>query len=161
MDRKYSFGIQIKNDYLALIGLIFFICFYIVSIGLLIFKIGLTKANDIILDNKVNNEMGYIFGLFSLFWLIWFIVRIILGKYFVKNGIEIDAEVCKIIYNWRGYYGRIEYKYKMNGKHYCRSNAFYKTKITEKYEKGNCIKILVCPKNNKSAIIMDFLIRNI
>ena len=158
MDRKYSFGIQIKNDYLALIGLIFFICFFIASTGLLIFKIGLTNADDFILDNKVNNEMGYMFGLFSLFWLVWFVVRIILGKYFVENGIEIDAEVCKIAYNWRGYYGRIEFKYEINGKYYCRSNAFSKTKITEKYEKGNRIKVLVSPKNNKSAMLMDFLV---
>lgn len=168
MERQYSFSKQIKNDYSALFGIIGFAAssfilflglFFGVSFRRLAFQGQASFRHLCFLDKSDKIMIVIIFGCLSLFCLLLFILRIKTGKYFVKNGLEINAEIYNVLY-YRDR-GRIEYSYNINGKIYKRGNGIHITKTIGYYKNGDMIKILVDPKNNKKAVIMNHFIKDI
>jgi hypothetical protein len=166
MERQYSFSKQIKNDYATLSGIIGFaasslILFLGLVFGVLfgrfVFHRQAAFRDLYFLDESDKIMFGIILGCLSLFCLLLFILRIKTGKYFVKNGLEINAEIYNVLY-YRDR-GRIEYSYNINGKIYKRGNGIHITKTSGYYKNGDMIKILVDPKNNKKAVIMNHFIK--
>jgi cbb3-type cytochrome oxidase subunit 3 len=154
---EHSISKQIKNDYFTLLPFIGIIIFSLFLIGAVFFGIALTNRNGVVdLDNEMKLIFGIIFGILVLLCVIAFIYRIYRGNYFVKNGLEIDAEIIDIIIVRDR--GRIEYSYKIEDKIYKKGNGIHKTKTTEEYKIGDKIKILIDPKNNKKTVIKNHFI---
>ncbi|MCL2720508.1 MAG: hypothetical protein FWD47_04115 [Treponema sp.] len=159
MDRQYSFIKQIKNDYFTFLSLIGFAIFLAAFIGVSVFGIALTKRDGLIdfsEDPFFQMILGIIFGSISLLCLVWFIFRIRAGKYFVDNGLELEAEIFNVFYERDR--GRIEYSYEINNNIFKRGSAVPKYESSKIYEKGEKIKILVHPINNNKNVIKDHFI---
>ena len=157
MERKYSFSKQFRNDYFTSLGFIGFAIFLIVFIGISVFGVAITRRDGIAdLDNTTQFVMGIIFSFLSLLCLVGFISRIKTGKHLVKNGLEIDAEIYYIMYDRDR--GRVEFSYNIDGNIFKRGNGINRSKSTEMYQKGDIIKILVDPNNNKKAVIKNHFI---
>ena len=157
MERQYSFSKQLKNDYFTFISFLGFVIFLIASISISVFGIALTKRDGLInlSDDPLQMILGIVFGSISLLCFVWFIFRIKTGKYFVINGLEVDAEIFNVFYE--GDKGRIEYSYEIKGNIFKRGSAVPKYRKSKIYEKGDKIKILVHPLNSRKNIIKDHL----
>jgi len=157
MTLKYSIKRQITCDYSTFISLCGFIVISIILIGIRLFGITFTKRAELI---EVDDEMKFIytiiFGTIIFLCIIFFIYRIIKGRYFVKNGIEIDAEISNVLYYEDR--GSVYYTYEYNNKKYKYANGIHITKITRNYKKEDKIKILLDPKNIKKAVIRNHFV---
>ena len=159
MERQYSFSKQLKNNYFTFLSFLGFAMFLVASIGISIFGIAPTKRDGLIdlRGDPLQMILGIIFGSISLLCFVWFIFRIKAGKYFVNNGLEFDAEILNVFYE--GDRGRIEYSYEINANIFKSSSVVPKYKNSKIYEKGNIIKILVHPINNRKNVIKDHYIK--
>ena len=155
MKQHYSILKQIKYDYSTTLG---FIGFTVFTIFLFVIMFIQERVFTLVLDVNI------IFGSLSLLSLILFLIRIKIGIYFVKYGLEMNAIITDFIYlrNAR----RVEYSYNINGMVYKRGNAItshlglkFTMEMLSEYKIGGNVKILVDPKNNKKAIIMKNFIK--
>jgi hypothetical protein len=143
MIKKYSIKKQMANDYSTLLC---FIAFIIISL----FLIGIYGNSTLDTDMKILLGIG--FGILDILCIIGFILRIEKGKYFVKNGIETEAEIVYVSYYKDR--GRIEYIYKIDNKEFKCGNGAHISKTTKEYAERDKIIILVDPKNKKKAVIL-------
>ena len=169
MVRQYSISYQVKNDFV----LKWRIIIYFLTSSILILFFGILLGNDGInfaitiykrLEFHVKLILGVFLGSPFLFFLLS-VQRIRTGKYIVNNGLEVEATIHNVITS-NPIRANIFYNYEINGKIYKKNDKIdliklfgpnYQPHQTLGYVK---IKVLVDPKNNKRAIIMNHLIKD-
>ena len=134
--RKFNIKKALKHDY-ALVGSLIFV---VVLIAISVYSI---IKGDIITI--------IVFSSLAIIFIALGIWRLFVLKSYFKNSISIEGVIVKIWFTKDR--GRVTFAYDIEGKTYINGSAIMKTKMTEVFEKGLKVNLLVkSDKHNKSII---------